>query len=62
MDDERSRLFYRCLAGHEIDADRLEEGSEIVEMDAGARVRICREHGCPVAISRPALRHAEDNR
>jgi hypothetical protein len=61
MDDASSRLSYRCLAGHEIAAGELEGESEIVVMDAGAEVRICRSHGCPIAIRKPAPPRAEEN-
>ena len=46
--EERHRL-YTCTVGHAIDSARLNEDTEIVVLDAGARVRVCREHGAPVA-------------
>lgn len=42
---------YRCLTGHEIDAVALEEETEVVTLDDGAKLRLCREHGAPIAIT-----------
>jgi len=53
MNEAGDQTAYRCISGHEISSSKLDEESEMVVLDAGAKVRICREHGCPVAISRP---------
>ncbi len=42
-------IAYWCVAGHDIVASELENETETVMMDRGARVRICREHGAPIA-------------
>lgn len=52
--DSKDVLEYACVAGHPISPDHLDLDTEIVLMDAGATVRICREHGCPIAITRRA--------
>lgn len=40
---------YRCVVGHEIPPADLDRLTDLVMLDAGARVRICREHGAPIA-------------
>lgn len=42
---------YRCVVGHEIPSERIEELTEVASLDAGASVRLCREHGAPIAVS-----------
>jgi hypothetical protein len=44
-------LTYRCVVGHEIPSDLLEELTEVASLDAGASVRLCREHGAPIAVT-----------
>ena len=42
---------YACVVGHEIPTDELQSLTEVWSLDTGAEVRVCREHGAPVAIS-----------
>jgi hypothetical protein len=44
-------ITYRCLAGHDIPVVQLDESTELVTLDGGAVVRICREHGAPVSVT-----------
>jgi hypothetical protein len=49
------RTTYQCVVGHEIAAEDLDARTEILTLDHGARVRVCLEHGAPIAITeRPA--------
>lgn len=52
-----SRTAYHCVTGHEIPRQDLDSLTEVRSLDEGALVRICREHGSPIAItvSQPAL-------
>lgn len=52
-------IRYTCTTGHAIPAVDLEGLSEVVSLDAGAQVRICREHGAPVRVSLPPGANAE---
>lgn len=40
---------YTCVAGHEIPGADLQALTQIETLDAGAEVRLCREHGAPIA-------------
>lgn len=42
-------VTYRCTTGHDIPAAALEVDTVVVDMDGGALVRICGEHGSPIA-------------
>ncbi len=55
MDSESRATHFRCLTGHAIDAAELDRATEVVKLDQGAEVRICREHGAPVAQSIPPV-------
>jgi hypothetical protein len=44
------RTTYRCVVGHEIPGPELDELTEVRSLDQGAVVRLCREHGAPIAI------------
>jgi hypothetical protein len=44
------RTAYRCVTGHPIAAGELDEDTTVESLDTGAVVRICREHGAPIAI------------
>jgi hypothetical protein len=44
-------ITYRCLAGHDIPVEQLDEATEFLTLDRGAVVRICRQHGAPVSIT-----------
>lgn len=50
MTDERERT-YHCVVGHSIRPERLEDETAIWILDAGARVRVCLEHGTPIAVT-----------
>lgn len=41
---------YQCATGHLIPAADLSAETEVVVLDRGADVRICRRHGVPVAV------------
>lgn len=45
----RPHIFLCTADGKEFEPDALDEMTEIVSLDAGAVVRICREHGAPIA-------------
>jgi hypothetical protein len=42
---------YRCLAGHDIEEEQLEQSTELRTLDGGAVVRLCKEHGTPLSVS-----------
>lgn len=42
---------YSCVVGHSVLRDALDQETEVRSLDAGAEVRICREHGAPIAES-----------
>jgi len=44
-------VTYRCVVGHEIPFERIEELTQIASLDEGASVRLCREHGAPIAVT-----------
>ena len=46
---DRPHIFLCTADGEEIAPESLDEKTEIVSLDAGAIVRICREHGAPIA-------------
>lgn len=48
-------VTYRCVVGHVIAAGQLDALTETVSLDGGASVRVCRDHGAPIAmtVSRP---------
>jgi hypothetical protein len=58
--EAESDIRYACTTGHAIPAAALNELSEIVSLDAGAQVRVCREHGAPVRTSLPPGANAKD--
>jgi hypothetical protein len=43
---------YRCVVGHDIPAVDLESLTAIRSLDEGAEVRVCVEHGAPIAMRR----------
>ncbi|HZS94256.1 MAG TPA: hypothetical protein VFA78_05625 [Chloroflexota bacterium] len=45
----RPHIFLCTADGEEFEPDALDAKTEIVSLDAGAVVRICREHGAPIA-------------
>jgi len=51
---------YSCSVGHAIPADRLEELTEVVELDTGAEVRICAEHGAPIVLTLSPVDESQD--
>jgi hypothetical protein len=53
---------YACLVGHDIPVDELDQYTEVVILDGGARVRICREHGAPIAVSVDGTQEKSDLR
>jgi hypothetical protein len=55
-------IRYRCLAGHDITANELDQSTELQILDAGARVRLCREHGAPIAVEARDTRGEPDLR
>lgn len=47
---ERSlRTTYTCVVGHEISSGEIEHMTHVESLDGGARVRLCNEHGAPIA-------------
>lgn len=46
---------YHCVVGHEIPSAELETRTELWVLDGGAEVRVCAEHGAPVALTRQPL-------
>jgi hypothetical protein len=42
---------YWCVVGHEISRERLDVETEIRTLDQGAEVRVCVEHGAPIAVT-----------
>jgi hypothetical protein len=60
MDEDLPPETYFCLAGHDIPTQSLDLETQIETLDQGARVRICREHGCPIGIRRPAATDGKD--
>ena len=56
-------IRYTCVVGHVIPAELLETATEVQVLDRGAEVRLCREHGTPIAVRRsPGTRENDDNR
>jgi hypothetical protein len=51
---------YRCLAGHDISEEQLDQSTELRTLDDGAVVRLCKEHGAPLSVSVPVSANAED--
>ncbi len=49
---------YHCVVGHEIPSSELDAASEVWTLDEGARVRICIEHGAPIAMTQAPV-HVE---
>lgn len=45
-------VTYRCLTGHVIEPEDLDTGARVELMDGRAEVRICVEHGAPIAVTR----------
>jgi hypothetical protein len=43
---------YRCVAGHEVSQERLDVETEVRTLDQGAEVRVCVEHGAPIAVTK----------
>jgi hypothetical protein len=53
---EERETTYHCVVGHEIPAAELEARTHLWSLDGGAEVRVCAEHGTPIAITqRPGL-------
>jgi hypothetical protein len=47
-------VTYRCVVGHAVPASELDRLTAVTRLDGGAEVRLCREHGTPIAMtSRP---------
>jgi len=46
----QSRTTYTCVVGHRIAEHELDSKTEVQTLDRGARARLCREHGTPIAI------------
>jgi len=44
---------YCCTVGHVVLREDLEQETERVQLDTGAEVLICREHGAPIAVTAP---------
>ena len=53
MVDEASKKTetFWCVAGHEVSEERLDAETEVQVLDQGARVRVCLEHGAPIAVT-----------
>lgn len=47
---EARKLSYRCVVGHDISPGKLDRLTVVTNLDEGAEVRICREHGAPIAL------------
>jgi hypothetical protein len=45
------RTIYTCPTGHDIEAEAVRDLTEVCTLDGGAVVRLCREHGVPVALT-----------
>lgn len=45
------RTTYQCVVGHEIPDAELDSLTEVRSLDQRAVVRLCREHGAPVAVT-----------
>lgn len=54
MNQTRPRTYW-CTVGHPIPAGALAERTEVVFLDKGAKVRVCRDHHAPVASRDEAL-------
>jgi hypothetical protein len=54
--DPAAGTAYRCVTGHPIPAAELSALTEVWTLDEGAEVRVCREHGAPIAVFRPGRR------
>ena len=52
-------ITYRCVVGHAVPATALDERTEVVRLDDGAEVRICREHGAPIAMTSRPMHHGK---
>lgn len=50
--DDVDETTYWCVVGHRVLPQELERVTEEVVLDGAARVRICREHGAPIALRR----------
>lgn len=44
-------VTYQCLTGHVIGPKDLDEETRVELMDGRAEVRICVEHGAPIAVT-----------
>jgi len=44
---------YCCTVGHVVPAEDLEQQTELIRLDTGAEVLICREHGAPISVTVP---------
>jgi hypothetical protein len=47
--------FYWCVVGHEIAQEQLDVETEVRTLDQGAEVRICVEHGAPIAVTKEGM-------
>lgn len=54
------RTTYECVVGHEIAASELDSRTEIQTLDGGARVRVCVEHGAPIAMTEAPVAAVQD--
>jgi hypothetical protein len=55
MDEDQTgdlEIIYSCVTGHLIPDAELDRLTEVVSLDAGAQVRICREHGAPISLTK----------
>jgi hypothetical protein len=50
-EDEPRSVTYQCVVGHPIPEAQLEVATEIRELDDGAEIRVCREHGAPISMT-----------
>ena len=46
-------VFYHCVTGHRIQKEDMKMSTDVVVLDGGATVRLCRVHGAPVSIDLP---------
>ena len=57
MDTSEPReLSYHCVVGHDIVTGELDRLTIVTSLDEGAEVRICREHGAPIAVRSAPLK------
>lgn len=61
-DGDSGKLSFACTVGHAVDGDKLDELTVVQTLDTGAEVRLCREHGAPIAMTAHDTAHAEPSR